>query len=187
MSEALAILSRIGDRGFVERRFAHYTEQPDQREAALRLRALWPGPRGTRSALPVYPPSADAFLTTPLSQGLVEAAPRGAIDFARPVEFLQWAAADWDRIPPLDFAGFTHVDIWVLVALGSLRLADRVRRPPLSSSPVGDAGGLPSFAHAVGFHALTARAPSSVTSLEPARTVKLTRVTQPRDIERAAA
>jgi anti-sigma regulatory factor (Ser/Thr protein kinase) len=185
MEEALATLRRISDPGFVVKRLRHYKQQPDQREAAFRLEAAWVDPRSARATRVTLAPTPDAFSQAPLSEALVDTVPRGAIDFAHPVDFLRWAAADWDRIPALNLADFTHVDIWVLVALASLRLHERARRPPAAAPSTAEVGGVVSFAHAIGFDALTGG--TAAASQDPRRTVKLTRVTQPRDIERVSA
>jgi hypothetical protein len=73
------------------------------------------------------------------------------------------------------------MDVWALVALGSLLLEERSQRPAVEQ---GFESGASRFAHALGLDALTGgRGPSSD---EPARTVRLTRVRRPSEIEPTA-
>lgn len=108
-------------------------------------------------------------------------APEGAISFDRPEPFLTWVSADWDQIPSLDLARLQYTDVWILAALGSLRLEERSRRPPLTRSADSTVA---RFAHALGLDALSGgREP---TLDEPTRTVRLTRVRKPTEIEPTA-
>jgi hypothetical protein len=160
------------DKGFVRRRLTHYKGQPDHRESALRLEAAMFAP-----ALPHQEPLP---FEAPLPSGNAPA-PADHIDFNQPEPFLTWVSADWDRIPQLQLDSLTYTDVWVLVALGSLRLAGRSRTPPIVST---GSGGAARFAHALGLDALTGgREPSFD---EPTRTVRLTSVRTREQIEPVA-
>lgn len=179
LTEALDLLRSI-DTGFVRRRLAHYKAQPDHREPALRLEEAL---RATQASSEV-PPSAAPEVSTfqaPLPPAYTDAAPEGAIDFDHPERFLSWVSADWDQIPRLDLGRLQYMDVWALVALGSLRLEGRSRRPPVQQ---GIDSGAARFAHALGLDALAGgREP---TFDEPTRTVRLTRVRKPTEIEPTA-
>lgn len=181
VDEALLELAGV-DVTFVRKRLKHYaTNAPDQREAAAilseRYEAKHDAERSARARR--IPPAAERF-DAPLPPAQVAGAPTGAIDFAHPEEFLTWASADWERIPPLDLDALHHVDVWAIVALASLRLAERVRRP----SVLGESSGAARFAHALRLNELSG-GPVSVLN-EPTRTVRLTRVRTAREIEPAA-
>lgn len=117
----------------------------------------------------------------PLSPATVDVAPADAISFDGPEPFLSWVSADWDRIPRLDFERLRYTDVWALVALGSLGLDERERRPPFQMSGQGNTA---RFAHALGLDALSGG--SEPTFDEPTRTVRLTRVRKVDEIEPTA-
>ncbi|MEO5726215.1 MAG: hypothetical protein ABI134_20125, partial [Byssovorax sp.] len=181
LAEAVEIVTKLHT-GFVQRRITHHKNQPDHREAALRLESAIHAAR-QRSAMPVAPvPTASSFVA-PLPPDYAEA-PEGAIDFEKPEPFLNWVAAAWDRIPPLFLDRLKYMDVWAVVALGSLRLAERSRRPPVEQTGLGESGGASRFAHALGLDALSGGRESSFE--EPTRTVRLTRVRKPSEIEPTA-
>ena len=177
---ALRALEQI-DVTFVRKRLRHYATQPDRREVATVLAERFAARRETDRAIARgrTPPAAESF-GAPLPPAAVALAPVRDIDFARPEPFLTWVSADWERIPPLDLSTLQHVDVWVLVALGALRLAERSRKPQVSSGRAG-AG---AFAHALGLDELSGGQTSAVH--EPERTVRLTRVRTSRQIEPTA-
>lgn len=182
MEMAVAILSGM-ERGFVLRRLAHYKQQPDHREAAFRLADAF-----VEASTPLVrtraKDAAQAQFNAPLPPATVASAPRSPIDFDASEPFLSWVSADWDQIPPLDLEDCNHTDVWALVALGSLRLAERSRRPPMR--PTGP-GGASRFAHALGLNALSSPHGSGDPGKdEPDRTVRLTRVQKASEIERTA-
>lgn len=180
LAEAVEAVAKL-QTGFVQRRIAHYKNQPDHREAALRLEAALQAAK-LHSAVPVAPaPSASSFVA-PLPPDYAEA-PEGAIDFDRPEPFLNWVAAAWDRIPHLSLDRLKYMDVWAVVALGSLRLEERSRRPPIEPSGIGESGAA-RFAHALGLDALSGGRESNFEG--PARTVRLTRVRKPSEIEPTA-
>jgi signal transduction histidine kinase len=170
------------DVSFILRRLAHYRTQPDHREAAtaladaydLRRRAV----RAARRGAP--PPPAAATFQAPLGAAAVDRAPTGSIDFAHPEPFLSWISANWDAVPPLDLDSIHHIDVWAVVALSAVTLAERTRRPRI----VGDQSGAARFAHALGLNELAGGLPSRLH--EPERTVRLTRIRTPVEIEPAA-
>lgn len=171
--------------GFVRRRLAHYKNQPDQREAAMKLEAALVTREGAATPEQAAPDGAspvDALrFEAPLSPAIVEAAPEDAIGFDSPEPFLTWVSADWSRIPPLDLDGIRYVDLWALVALGSLGLRERERTPPVRTS--GQSTGA-RFAHALGLDALAGGAVPTYD--EPHRTVRLTRVRKAAEVEPTA-
>jgi hypothetical protein len=114
----------------------------------------------------------------PLPPAFVSFAPDEAVGFDRPEPFLTWVSADWDDIPALDLGRLRYLDPWALVALGSLRLEGRSRRPPLKGE---GAGGAVRFARALGLHALASG--REVASDEPGRTVRPARVRRANEIE----
>lgn len=179
VEDALALLLSL-ERGFVIRRIEHYKKQPDQREAAFRLQTAFlkasPAWRHGRDA-----GDAPALFEAPLPPATVAAAPRAPIDFDHAEAFLSWVSGDWDRLPPLDLEDCNYTDVWALVALGSLRLVERPRRPPMR--PTGQ-GGASRFAHALGLNALSGAGEPGKD--EPDRTVRLTRVQKASEIERTA-
>lgn len=175
LDEALAIAGSL-EIGFVLKRMAHYKEQPDHREAALRFEAAFAAKASEAKA------STPALLVStfeaPLPPAVVPFAPNEAVGFDRPEPFLTWVSADWDTLPALDLGRLRYLDPWALVALGSLRLEERTRRPPLQREGEGGAG---KFARALGLDAL-ARGHEPPAE-EPGRTVRLTHVRKPGEIE----
>ncbi len=165
--------------GFVRKRIAHYKSQPDQREAALQLEAALEVREETRDT-PAQAHDTVQF-QAPLSPAVVESAPEDTIGFDSPEPFLAWVSADWSRIPPLDLDHVRYVDLWALVALGSLGLHERERRPPFQMNAQSTAA---RFAHALGLDALSGGA--IPTYDEPHRTVRLTRVRKAAEIEPTA-
>jgi hypothetical protein len=133
--------------------------------------------------MPVAPVSTTSSFVAPLPPDYAEA-PEGAIDFENPEPFLNWVAAAWDRIPHLFLDRLKYMDVWAVVALGSLRLAERSRRPPVEQTGLGESGGAARFAHALGLDALSGGRESSFE--EPTRTVRLTRVRKASEIEPTA-
>lgn len=178
--EALAVLRTL-ERGFVRRRLAHYKAQPDQREAAFRLQTAFDVLAPARTAEPAARAPRSPAFAAPLPPANVATAPRSPIHFDNPEDLLAWASGDWDRAPPLDLDECRYVDVWALVALGSLRLAERPRRPPML--PTGQTGAS-RFAHALGLNALAGGGEPGKD--EPDRTVRLTRVQKASEIERTA-
>lgn len=173
LDEALAIVQRL-DLGFVLKRMRHYKGQPDHREAALRLDAAF---RASRQAGSEPAPVASTF-EAPLPPALVQFAPDEAVGFDRPEPFLTWVSADWDSIPPLDLGRLHYLDPWALVALGSLYLEGRTRRPPLQRE---GSGGAVRFARAFGLDALASgRGPAAD---RPGQTVRLNQVHKSSEIE----
>jgi hypothetical protein len=173
-------LARTLESGFVRRRLEHYKSQPDQREAALQLEAALFADEPKR---PDTTSSAHETVRfqAPLSPAVVEVAPEDTISFDRPEPFLAWVSADWDRIPTLELDRIRYMDVWALVALGSLGLDERERRPPFQMDAQSTAA---RFAHALGLDALSGG--SVPTYDEPHRTVRLTRVRKPAEIEPTA-
>jgi len=128
LAEAVAAVAKL-QMGFVQRRINHHKKQPDHREAALRLESALQAAK-QHCAVPISPaPTASSFVA-PLPPDYAEA-PEGAIDFDKPEPFLNWVAAAWDRIPHLFLERLKYMDVWALVAPGSLRLEERPRRPPV--------------------------------------------------------
>lgn len=166
------------DLGFGRRRLAHYRQQPDHRESATLLAEAYEAYRRTMGSKPT--PSAPAPLRGLLAPALVESAPVGSVDFSRPEPFLSWASADWSEAPTFDLDQVQHVDVWVVAALGALRLAERERRPPICGTISGPAR----FAHALGLDELGGGRSSGLA--EPERTVRLTRIRTAGEIEPAA-
>ncbi len=107
-----------------------------------------------------------------------------SISFDAPEPFLTWLSADWDDAAPLDLNDCKYTDIWALVALASLRLGERSRRPPMSIHTQGHSGPA-RFAHALGLYALTGEGDDPGKN-EPQRSVRLTRVQRSSEIEVAA-
>ncbi|MDB5212104.1 MAG: hypothetical protein JWO86_31 [Myxococcaceae bacterium] len=177
---ALRALESV-DVTFTRTRLRHYCSQPDHREAANvlaeRFDARLESERAARANR--IPPAAPSF-RAPLAPAVVDSAPHDAIDFAHPEQFLAWTSADWERVPPLELDTLRHIDVWAIVALGALRLAERGRRPPLAD---GDSG-VARFAHALGLDELGGGSQSALH--EPERTVRLTRIRTSREIEPAA-
>jgi anti-sigma regulatory factor (Ser/Thr protein kinase) len=178
LQEAVELVRQL-DIGFMRKRLAHYKNQPDHREAALQLEAaLDMHGRAKATAAPV--PQTVRF-EAPLSPAVVEAPPEEAIGFDNPEPFLRWVSADRSRSPPLDLDRLRYTDLWALVALGSLGLHERERRPPLQTSGQSTAA---RFAHALGLDALSGGAVPTYD--EPHRTVRLTRVRSLAEIEPTA-
>lgn len=178
LDEAAEIVRTL-DIGFVRRRLAHYKSQPDQREAASQLEAALEAREPAASI--VAPVDEPVRFQAPLSPATVEAAPEDTIGFDSPEPFLAWVSADWSRIPPLDLDHLRYTDLWALVALGSLGLNERDRRPPFRMSGQSPAA---RFAHALGLDALSGGAVPTYD--EPHRTVRLTRVRKANEIEPTA-
>lgn len=183
VDEAVKIAREL-EVGFVRKRLAHYKSQPDQREAALQLEAAL----DTHARATTRDRTAGTAETTreprfeaPLSPAVVDTAPEDAIAFDAPEPFLSWVSADWSRIPPLDLDRVRYTDLWALVALGSLGLRERDRAPPFRTTGQSSAA---RFAHALGLDALAGGAVPTYD--EPHRTVRLTRVRKPTEIEPTA-
>lgn len=176
LAEARAALEGI-DRAFVRRRIEHYKRQPDLRESALRLETIVSSAVGPLA----LGDNQRAAFVAPLPQPSVDIAPERFIDFDRPEEFLRWACGDWDVIPTLDLDALLYTDAWVLVALASLGLPERGRRPPVKSSGLSSAA---RFAHAIGLSLLTGGDAPGLD--EPDRTVRLRRVQRATEIEETA-
>ncbi|HEU4411788.1 MAG TPA: hypothetical protein VFS43_41490 [Polyangiaceae bacterium] len=173
LDDALAIVRGL-DLGFVLKRMTHYKGQPDHREAALRLGEAF---AASRQASSEPAPAASTF-EAPLPPAFVQFAPDEAVGFDRPEPFLTWVSADWDSIPPLDFGRLYYLDPWALVALGSLHLEGRTRRPPLQRE---GSGGAVRFARALGLDALASgREPAADL---PGQMVRLNRVHKSSEIE----
>jgi hypothetical protein len=175
LDEALAIAGSL-EIGFVLKRMAHYKGQPDHREAALRLEDAFAARVAEAQANAPAPPV--STFEAPLPPAFVPFAPDEAVGFDRPEPFLTWVSGDWDTLPALDLGRLRYLDTWALVALGSLRLEGRMRRPPLAREGEGGAG---KFARALGLDALARGHELPVG--EPGRTVSLTHVRKPSEIE----
>lgn len=107
IEDALSILNTL-DRGFVNKRLAHYKTQPDQREPAPRLEtALRAQEAGRRRSAPPPAPSFSA----PLPPAVAALPPLRTIAFDEPEPFLLWACADWDTVPTLDLDHLTYTDV----------------------------------------------------------------------------
>jgi anti-sigma regulatory factor (Ser/Thr protein kinase) len=179
VEDALAVLAQV-DVTFVRKRLRHYAAAaPDHREAATVLSERYEARRAAERVGRV-PVPAQQF-EAPLPSAVVENPPADFIDFGHPEDFLQWTSGDWEQIPELDLGVLHHVDVWAIVALACLRLAERPRRPPLRDD---SDSGAARFAHALGLTELSGGALSALN--EPTRTVRLTRVRSAREIEPAA-
>src|SRR5262249_38647712 len=103
------------------------------------------------------------------------------ITFDDPLPFLTWVSGDFERLPEIRLDELVYTDIWVLVALASLSLPERARRPPVDFAGQSSAA---RFAHAVGLGGVTGgRGP---VRQDPSRTVGITRVRTREEIEPTA-
>ena len=188
---AVAALENV-EWSFIAGRLRHYQEQPDHRETSRRLKdALEQAGRrldgGNLRATTERPeltgsgPEAARGFTSPLSPLQVHHAPREAITFDSPIDFLTWCASNWGQQPALDLNELMFCDVWALAALACLTFPERTRRPRVVHE---GAGPVVRFAHAVGMQAIAGG--GAPTLHEPSRTVKLTRVMKREEIERTA-
>ncbi len=137
-------------------------------------------PLPVKPSPPARPPAALTF-EAPLPPAVVESAPKNQITFDDPIPFLQWASADWDRVPELRLDELNHTDVWPLVALACLLFPERSRRPPVD---LRGQSAVANFAYAMGLGAVMGG--KIPTGHDPSRTVRLTRVRTPGEIEPTA-